>query len=78
MNQTANIITAFATGAAIGTLVGVLFAPGKGSETRGKIKNSAKKFPSGLEEKICKAEQKIKDMKADLEETIKEKTGSFS
>jgi len=43
MNRTAKIITAFAAGAAAGALLGVLFAPAKGSDTREKIKDKAKK-----------------------------------
>ncbi|HOZ78422.1 MAG TPA: YtxH domain-containing protein [Ferruginibacter sp.] len=78
MNRTAKIITAFAAGAAAGALLGVLFAPAKGSDTREKIKDKAKKLSTGLEEKLCKAEQKIKDLKTGIENAVKEKTENFS
>lgn len=78
MNKTGKIITAFAAGAAAGAILGLLFAPGKGSETRDKLKSKAKKLSSDFEETISKAEGKIKDWKEDLEEAIKEKTEKFS
>ncbi len=78
MNRTGKIITAFAAGAAAGAILGILFAPGKGSDTREKIKDKAKKISNDFEEKLCKAEQKIKDLKEDIEEAIKEKTEKFT
>jgi gas vesicle protein len=38
-NNTGNTLLALLTGAAIGAGVGILFAPDKGSKTRGKIKD---------------------------------------
>lgn len=78
MNRTSKIITAFAAGAAAGAILGVLFAPGKGSDTREKIKDKAKQLSGDLEEKLCKAEQKIKDLKEEIENAVKEKTEKFS
>lgn len=75
MNRTARIITAFAAGAAAGAILGMLFAPGKGSDTREKIKDKAKKLSSDLEEKLCRAGQKIKDLGKEMEQVVKEKTG---
>ncbi len=74
MNRTIKIITAFAAGA----ILGILFAPRKGSETREKIKDKAKKISGDLEEKLCKAEQEIKDLKEDIENVVKEKAKKFS
>ena len=36
-NTTVKVLSAFAIGAAIGSVLGILFAPDKGSETRKKI-----------------------------------------
>lgn len=78
MNRAAKIITAFAAGAAAGALLGVLFAPGKGSETREKIKDKAKKLSGDFEEKLSKAEQKIRELKEEIENAVKEKIEKFS
>lgn len=78
MNRTGKIITAFAAGAAAGAILGILFAPAKGSETREKIKDKAKKISDDLEEKLCKAEQKIQDMKEDMEDIINKKAEAFT
>jgi len=74
MNRTGKIITAFAAGAAAGALLGILFAPAKGSDTRKKIRN----MKEDMEDKLSRAQQKVKDMKNDLEETLREKAEKFS
>lgn len=78
MNKTAKILTAFAAGAAAGAALGILFAPGKGTETREKLKDRAKKMSDGLEETLCRAKQKIKDLKDEMEQVAKEKTEKFT
>lgn len=57
-------------GAAAGYVVGVLFAPDKGSKTRKKIKKEARKLSADLCEKVKEAKAKIvdaadKDVKTD-------------
>lgn len=47
MSKAAKIITVFAAGVAAGVVLGILFAPGKGSETRKKIADAGKKFAGG-------------------------------
>ena len=48
MNKTGKIVTAVAAGAAAGAILGVLFAPDKGSETRRKISDQGKKISDGV------------------------------
>ena len=52
MNTTGKILTATAVGVAIGGLLGVLFAPDKGIETRKKISERGKKIAETAKEKL--------------------------
>lgn len=51
-NKNINIIAGIVSGIAIGATLGILFAPDKGSETRKKIKKSAKMSKEALIDKI--------------------------
>jgi gas vesicle protein len=50
MNPT-KIIVSVLSGVAVGALLGVLFAPAKGSETRGKISKTGKDLSHAVKEK---------------------------
>jgi gas vesicle protein len=52
MKNTSKILIALGAGLAIGGLLGVLFAPGKGSETRKKISESSKKLVDQFNRKV--------------------------
>lgn len=52
MSTKGKILTALAVGAAVGGILGVLFAPDKGTETRKKIAENGKKFSDGVKEKF--------------------------
>ena len=43
MSKSSNILTALIAGAAAGAVIGLLFAPDKGTETRKKINEEGKK-----------------------------------
>jgi gas vesicle protein len=51
-NDTGKIIGALLIGAAIGGVLGILFAPDKGSETRKKIAGETNDFTEALKEKF--------------------------
>ncbi|MEG1647273.1 MAG: YtxH domain-containing protein [Bacilli bacterium] len=78
MSKKKNGFLKFLTGAAIGTGIGILFAPKKGSETRKELKAKMDEMICDLKEVDIdevknKVETKIAKIKAELEELDKEK-----
>jgi gas vesicle protein len=59
-NNTGNTLLALLTGAAIGAGVGILFAPDKGSKTRGKIKDGYKDAQKDLVKKYETLSEEVK------------------
>lgn len=78
MNNTGKILTALAAGVAAGAILGVLFAPDKGSETRRKINEQGKKIADDVKDKFSKGKEKLSDLQEDIEQTIKEKVQEFA
>ncbi|MES2330688.1 MAG: YtxH domain-containing protein [Bacteroidota bacterium] len=63
MNDTKKILIAAAAGVAVGAIVGVLFAPGKGRETRKKIIDEGENLAETLKEKFAECKGKSHDVK---------------
>lgn len=78
MNNTCKILTAIAAGAAVGAIMGFLFAPDKGSETRRKINEQGKKITDDVKDKFRKGKEKFNDLKEDIQQTVKEKVEQFT
>ena len=78
MNNTNKILVAVVAGAAAGAILGILFAPDKGSETRKKIADQKNKIADGLKEKFNQYKEKCSDLKEDAEQMIKEKMKEFA
>lgn len=72
MNDTTKIIAAFAAGAVVGAIAGVLFAPDKGSETRRKIGEKGKKIADSMKNKIVASKEKLKSLTENIRENEKE------
>jgi gas vesicle protein len=61
MKNTSKILVALGAGLAIGGLLGVLFAPDKGSNTRHKIVEGGKKFTDKIKEKVKAGKEKMEE-----------------
>ena len=73
MNNTNKILTAVGAGIVVGTIVGVLFAPEKGSETRKKISGQGKKIVEDVQNKFRRGRNKFNDLADDLLKATREK-----
>jgi gas vesicle protein len=59
MKDTSKMLIALGAGLAIGGILGVLFAPDKGSVTRNKIAESPKKFADTVRERVKMGKEKL-------------------
>lgn len=78
MNNSSKIIVATAAGLAAGAILGILFAPDKGSVTRREISDQLKKVADNVEASYNKTKEKLNDLKEKVEEVISEKVEEFS
>lgn len=79
MTNNAKILGALVLGAAAGAVLGLLFAPSKGSELRGKIKDNAEDLIDELTDKIKEGKEALSGLKdkakskmEDLKETAED------
>ena len=74
MKNTSKILIALGAGMAIGGVLGVLFAPDKGENTRNKIAESGKKLTDQFKRKVKEGKEKLEEqmsrMNGELEEVI--------
>jgi gas vesicle protein len=68
MNKSSKILAAFITGAAVGAVLGILFAPDKGSETRKKINEEGNKMSDAIKNKFNAMKEKMNAVKDDMEQ----------
>lgn len=85
MNNTTRVLIAFAAGAAIGTVCGILIAPNSGSRTRRNIRRKGDKIVSDVQDivedvqdKINESKEKLMNLKEDLVKVVKEKVEMFN
>ena len=76
MNNNQKIAIAAVSGAALGTLAGVLFAPAKGKDTRNQIAEKASEVKDNLNEVVEMGKSAVSDLASKLKsdaEGVKEK-----
>ena len=78
MNTSGKILAAVAAGIAAGAVLGILFAPDKGSETRRKINEKGKKFTDDVKDKFSKGKEKFNEFREDFEKKVKETAEEFA
>ncbi len=78
MNNTAKILTAVAAGVVTGAILGILFAPDKGSETRRKINEQGKKMAGDVKDRIEKGKEKLNSLKEEIQQKLKNKADEFA
>ena len=61
MKNSSKILIALGAGIVIGGLLGVLFAPEKGSVTREKLSEGGKRFADKLKENLKKRKEKMEE-----------------
>ena len=78
MSSNKKVLAAVAAGIAAGALLGVLFAPDKGTQTRKKISKKGEKITDDVKDKFNKGKNKFNDMKDKVGQIIKEKVEQYS
>ena len=72
MNNTSKVLFGIAAGVAAGAILGILFAPDKGSEIRRKIADQKNKLADEIKNKFSECKGKCNDLKEDVENKVKE------
>ena len=72
MNNTSKILIALGAGVAIGGVLGILFAPDKGSVTRHKIAEGSKKFADNFNKKIKSGREKLQKEFSKMNDVMEE------
>jgi len=78
MNNAAKIITAVAAGAVAGVVLGVLFAPDKGTETRRRINERGRKMADDVKNRFQKGRDQFSAMKEGIGKRINETAEEFA
>lgn len=70
MENYTKIAIGVASGLLAGAILGILFAPDKGTETRSKIKNAGTKLSDNFQETINKGKDSLSAIKSNLKERV--------
>lgn len=72
MTSNSKIVLGIVTAAAAGAVIGLLFAPEKGTEIRDKMRETANGFASDLLDALQRGRQQYTDIKDNVEDKAKE------
>ncbi|MCT1532316.1 YtxH domain-containing protein [Sphingobacterium daejeonense] len=75
MNDNGKIVTALLAGLAAGAVLGIIFAPEKGSETREKLNESLTDLGDAIKERAEEQFDQLSDFKDKLVAAVKSKLG---
>ena len=75
MNDNGKIVTALLAGLAAGAVLGIIFAPEKGSETREKLNESLADLGEAIKERAEEQFDQLHDLKDKLASAIKSRVG---
>ena len=70
MKTTNKILIALGAGAVIGGVLGILFAPDKGAETRKKIADKGSMLTDAVKTKFSKGKEKLSELNTGITERI--------
>lgn len=68
MGNTNKVLTALGVGLAAGAILGVLFAPGKGTDTREKIARKGRQLADDISDSVAEGQRKFNAIKDGLME----------
>lgn len=78
MNTTAKVLTGIVGGLAAGAILGILFAPDKGSQTRQKINDQGKNLADGVKNKFQRSKNRLNELKSDVANAVNGNVEEFS
>ncbi|ULQ58231.1 YtxH domain-containing protein [Flavihumibacter rivuli] len=70
MTNTNKMLTALAAGIAIGGVLGLLFAPDKGENTRKKISDGKKKLTDSINKSLHEGREKLSNLRSGMRESV--------
>lgn len=70
MKKESKVLIALVAGLAIGGLLGVLFSPGKGSDTRKKIAQAGNDFADKVKDSVNKGKDTLNGLKDEVQQII--------
>jgi gas vesicle protein len=78
MEKNNKVLISLGIGLAVGTVLGILFAPNKGKDTRKKIKDTGTKLSDDLTKSVTKIKESVQGFKNNVKEKVDGVTGSVN